>query len=212
MPKFIKYPIYFFLILIALFTIKPLTDTYQNEVKPLFKGYTKATGQNTDDMMRHQDEIISHDLMMYVHYYTDARLSLLNKTYFKCIENENVFDIGCMKNIKESLLQNDKCAWTFFGYSPIAKHKNYYLVNIKEKACGSMIERFNSHYLFDYDGEKLKISETILAGRYPERPISFYKISDWGFEYITTGCYHGADSCRGQRADWLEFKFKNEKS
>ena len=188
--------------------IKPLTDTYQNQAKPLFKGYTKATGQNTDDMMRHQDEIISHDLIMYVHYYTDARLSLLNKTYFKCIDNENVFDIGCMKNIKEPLLQDDKCDWTFFGYSPIAKHKNYYLVNIKEKACGSMIERFNSHYLFDYDGKKLKISETILASRYPENPINFYKVNDWGFEYITTGCYHREISCRGQRADWLSLSYK----
>ena len=75
-----------------------------------------------------------------------------------------------------------------------------------------MIERFNSHYLFDYDGKKLKICETILASRYPENPINFYKVNDWGFEYITTGCYHREISCRGQRADWLEFKFKNETS
>ena len=187
--------------------IKPLTDTYQNEVKPLLKGYTKVKKLNTDDMMKHHDEIISHDLMMYVHYHTDTRLSLLNKTYFKCIENENVFNIGCMKSIKEPLLLDDKCAWTFFGYSPIARHKNYYLVNIEEKACGSMISRFNSHYFFDYDGEKLKIHEVILAGRYQERPISFYKVNDWGFEFVTSGCYHGADSCWGQRADWLTLYF-----
>ena len=207
MPKLIKYPIYLFLVCIALFMIVPLADTYQNEVKPLIKGYTKAIEQNTNELIKHRGEVISHDLMMYVHYYTDTRLSLLNKAYFKCIEDENIFNIACMKNIKEPLLQDDKCAWTFFGYSPIVNHKNYYLVNIEEKACGSMISRFNSHYFFNYDGEKLKINEVILAGRYPERPISFYKVNDWGFEYVTTGCYHGVDSCRGERADWLKFKF-----
>ena len=87
-----------------------------------------------------------------------------------------------------------------------------YLVNIKEKACGTLISRFNSYYLFDYDGQKLIVDEVITTGKYPARPIKFYKVNDWGFEFVTSGCYHGADSCRGQRADWLEFKFKNEKS
>ena len=37
------------------------------------------------------------------------------------------------------------------------------------------------------------------------------KINEDSFSIVSEGCAHGADSCRGQRADWLELKFVNEK-
>ena len=213
MPKFIKYPIYLFLILIAFYMITPLTDAYENKIKPRIEGYSTANYHT----MQYNGVDISEDLMMYVHYFTEINVDgdfipyvdseILNDSYYDCIEDKKIFDIGCMTNKNQPFLTNDKCAWTFFGYTPIANYKNYYLVNIKEKACGTLISRFNSYYLLDYDGQKLIVDEVITAGKYPARPINFYKVNDWGFEFITSGCYHGADSCRGQRADWLEFKF-----
>ena len=218
MVNAIKYPIYFFLILIAFYMITPLTDAYENEIKPWREGYSTANY----DTMQYNGVNISQDLMMYVHYFTEINVDddfipyvdseILNDSYYDCIEDKKIFDIGCMTNKNQPFLTNDKCAWTFFGYTPIENYKNYYLVNIEEKACGTLISRFNSYYLFDYDGQKLIVDEVITAGKYPARPIKFYKVNDWGFEFVTSGCYHGADSCWGQRADWLELKFKNETS
>ena len=217
MPKFIKYPIYFFLILIAFYMVTPLTDAYENEIKPWREGYTIANNENT---MQYNGVNISQDLMMYVHYFTEINVDddfipyvdseILNDSYYDCIEDKKIFDIGCMTNKNQPFLTDDKCAWTFFGYTAIANYENYYLVNIKEKACGSMIARFNSYYLFDYDGNKLKVDKVITAGRHPQKHIKYYKVNNWGFEFVTSGCSHGADSCRGQRADWLELQFKNE--
>lgn len=218
MVNAIKYPIYFLLILIAIYMITPLTDAYENEIKPWREGY--STGNH--DTMQYNGVDISEDLMMYVHYFTEINVDgdfipyvdseILNDSYYDCIEDKKIFDIGCMTNKNQPFLTDDKCAWTFFGYTPIENYKNYYLVNIEEKACGTLISRFNSYYLFDYDGQKLIVDEVITAGKYPARPIKFYKVNDWGFEFVTSGCYHGADSCWGQRADWLELKFKNETS
>ena len=39
-----------------------------------------------------------------------------------------------MINKNQPFLIDDKCAWTFFGYTAIANYENYYLVNIKEKS------------------------------------------------------------------------------
>tara|TARA_B100000029_G_scaffold42688_1_gene39630 strand:+ start:270 stop:1232 length:963 start_codon:yes stop_codon:yes gene_type:complete len=215
LPRFIAYPIYLFIFVIAFYMFTPLQDAYHNEIKPLIEGYSTADY----DPLMHNGEVISQDLMMYVHYFTEINTDedfipyvdseTLNDYYYVCIEDKNIFDIGCMANKKQPFLTDDKCAWTFFGYTPIAKYKNYYLVNIEEKACGSMIARFNSYYLLNYDGHQLIVDKVITAGRFPERPIKFYKVNDSGFKFVTSGCYHGADTCRGQRANWLEFTFND---
>ena len=50
-----------------------------------------------------------------------------------------------------------------------------------------------------------------LPGKSLFNPIKYYKINEDSFSIVSEGCAHGADSCRGQRADLLELKFINEK-
>ena len=161
---------------------------------------------------------------MYIHYFItfaeNARefnsvdKANLNNAYLDCIEDNKIFNITCMKNLQstgEEFLINDKCAWTFFGHTPIVQHNNYYLVNIKEKMCGTFVGRFNSYYVFEYTGNYLKVTNAFLPGKSLFNPIKYYKINEDSFSIVSEGCAHGADSCRGQRADWLELKFINEK-
>lgn len=220
MPKLIKYPIYIFLFFIALYMITPIKDAYHNELKPISQGYQSIKY----DFLEHYDEKISDDLFMYIHYFItfaeNARefnsvdKANLNNAYLDCIEDNKIFNITCMKNLQstgEEFLINDKCAWTFFGHTPIVQHKNYYLVNIKEKMCGTFVGRFNSYYVFEYAGNNLKVTNAFLPGKSLFNPIKYYKINEDSFSIVSEGCAHGADSCRGQRADWLELKFINEK-
>ena len=173
MPKLIKYPIYFFLFFIAVYMITPIEDAYHNELKPIRQGYQTIEY----DFLEHYDEKISDDLFMYIHYFItfaeNARefntvdKANLNNAYLDCIEDNKIFNITCMKNLQstgEEFLINDKCAWTFFGHTPIVQHKNYYLVNIKEKMCGTFVGRFNSYYVFEYAGNYLKVTNAFLPG------------------------------------------------
>ena len=70
-----------------------------------------------------------------------------------------------------------------------------------------MVARWNSYYLVRYDGRYFEIKESKLAGRYPQRNIEYYKVTDEKFLFISSICYHGAESCWSQKADWLEFKY-----
>mgnify|MGYP005741800347 CR=1 FL=1 len=36
----------------------------------------------------------------------------------------------------------------------------------------------------------------------------YYKINDDSFSFVTEACAHGADTCWGSEADWLELKFE----
>ncbi|PPR48971.1 MAG: hypothetical protein CFH15_01412, partial [Alphaproteobacteria bacterium MarineAlpha5_Bin5] len=136
MPKLIKYPIYVFLFFIAVYMITPIEDAYHNELKPIRQGYQSIKY----DFLEHYDEKISDDIFMYIHYFItfaeNARefnsvdKANLNNAYLDCIEDNKIFNITCMKNLQstgEEFLINDKCAWTFFGHTPIVQHKNYYL-------------------------------------------------------------------------------------
>ena len=220
MPKTIKYSIYIFLFFIALYMITPIEDAYHNELKPIRQGYQTIEY----DFLEHYGEKISDDLFMYIHYFitfaenarefNSVEKANLNNAYLDCIEDNKIFNITCMKNLQstgEEFLINDKCAWTFFGHTPIVQHKNYYLVNIKEKMCGTFVARFNSYYVFEYAGNYLKVTNAFLPGKSLFNPIKYYKINEDSFSIVSEGCAHGADSCRGQRADWLELKFINEK-
>ena len=218
MSRIVKYPIYLFLFVIVIYIITPISDIYENEIKPIFKGYKTIEYS----FLKHNDEIISDDIFMFIHYFSEQTEEVyyltdygnLNNKYFDCIDNKIKFNISCMKNLKdrgEKFLSDDKCSWTFFGHTPIVKYKRYYLVNIKEKMCGTFIARFNSYYVFNYDGNNLIVSNSFLPGKSLFNPIKFYKINKDSFSIVTEGCAHGADSCRGQRADWMEIKFLNEK-
>ena len=77
--------------------------------------------------------------------------------------------------------------------------------------CGTFVGRFNSYYVFEYAGNYLKVTNAFLPGKSLFNPIKYYKINEDSFSIVSEGCAHGADSCRGQRADWLELKFINEK-
>lgn len=216
LQKIIVYPVILFIFIIGLYMITPLMDTYYNEIKPLREGYTIANGKDVELM--HDNEKISSDIMRFIHYdnYIDEQAddydvtlldSRLNKKFLKCVDEGIIYNITCIKEINEPLLSDDNCSWTFYGHTTIAKYKNYYLVNIEEGSCGSMNASYNSYYLFNYNGKKIIVDKVIPSGRYPERPIKFYKINDWGFQFVTSGCFQAADSCRGLRANWLEFKF-----
>lgn len=214
MPWIIAYPIYLFLIVIVIYMITLLPDVYHNEIKPLIKGYSTIDQSRN---LQFNGEDIDEDIMMYIHHFNDLNLdnksivwvdsTILNDYFYKCIDNEKNFDISCLANNDQPYLIDDKCSWTFFGHTLVANYKNYYLVNIEEKACGTMTARFNSFYLINYDGKNLKIDNVIPSGRYPQRQIRFYKIEDSSFKFVTEACYHGADTCRGNRSEWLEFKF-----
>ena len=51
--------------------IIPLQDAYHNEIKPLIEGYSTADY----GPLMHNGEVITQDLMMYVHYFTEIPLS-----------------------------------------------------------------------------------------------------------------------------------------
>ena len=193
-----------------LFMITPIFDLYENDIKPRLDGYVKA---EYSKKLQHDGVDIDEELMMYIHYFTDSNIEnvsddTLNDYYYKCIDNNKVFDVSCLKFNDEPFLLDDSCSWTFFGHSLIANYNDLYLVNIEEKACGTLTARFNSYYLFKYDGKNLTLNKVMPAGRDTQRKIKYYKIEENAFKFVTTGCFHGSDSCRGVKAAWLEMTFK----
>lgn len=206
------YPVIFISAVVLYLYVPTLTDFYNNDLKPRIDGYSLADSEP----MKHNEEVISNDLIMFIHYFNEIKTEVddfipyieienLNKNYFTCIKNDKIFDIGCMKNIQEPFMIDDRCNWTFLGYSPITQYNNHYLVNIEQRACGSFTGRFNSYYLFDYEGDNLIIKKSITPGKFMSRPIKYFKQDNEVFKFITTRCHQGADSCNGQRAKRFEF-------
>ena len=105
MPKLIKYPIYIFLLFIALYMITPIEDAYHNELKPIRQGYQTIEY----DFLEHYGEKISDDLFMYIHYFItfaeNARefnsldKANLNNVYLNCIEDNKIFNINFYSSI-----------------------------------------------------------------------------------------------------------------
>ena len=78
--------------------ITPLTDAYENKIKPWREGYATANYENT---MQYKGVNISEDLMMYVHYFTEINVDddfipyvdseILNDSYYDCVEDKKIF-------------------------------------------------------------------------------------------------------------------------
>ena len=211
---FIYATILFFLSFII---VVPAMGFYQNDFKPLMNGYKKIDKSN----LKHNGENINEDIFMYIHYlvtfdeearqYYSIEEANLNEAYFSCVKDNKIFNISCMKTLQnkgQEFLIDDKCAWTFFGHSNVARDKNYYLVSMQEKMCGTFLARFNTYYVFEYKDDYLRVTNTFLTGKDIFNPIKYYKTNDDGFSFVTEACAHGADTCWGSEADWLELKFE----
>lgn len=212
----------YLLVLVPIFFIFSfaLSSYYKNNIKPRMEGYQIVNNNKTQELIKYKGKKLPRDLMMFVHYYTgitnDKReyhisvIENLNDIYFDCIQDDNIFNISCMNkyyNKKTPLLIDDSCSWTFFGYLPIAKYKNYYLVNIEEKLCGTFLGRYNSYYIFEYINEKLKLISVNYDYKDLNKPIKFFKIENDSFKFVTEKCAHASDTCIEQEADWYELSF-----
>ena len=208
------------LLIFSYFVFVPTMGFYQNDFKPLMNGYKKIDKSN----LKHNGENINEDIFMYIHYLVtfdeEARQfysieeANLNEAYFSCVEDNKIFNISCMKTLQnkgQEFLIDDKCDWTFFGHSSVARNKNYYLVSMEEKMCGTFLARFNTYYVFEYKDDYLRVTNAFLTGKDIFNPIKYYKINDDGFSFVTEACAHGADTCWGSEADWLDLKFNEFK-
>ena len=210
----------FILFVFSCLVFVPAMSFYKNDIKPLTNGYKKIEKSN----LEYKGENISKDILMYIHYFVtfdeEARQfytieeSNLNEAFLECIEDNKIFNIPCMQTLHnkgQQFLIDDKCAWTFFGHSSVARDKNYYLVSMEEKMCGTFLARFNTYYVFEYKDDYLRVTNTFLTGKDIFNPIKYYKINDDGFSFVTEACAHGADTCWGSEADWLDLKFNEFK-
>ena len=221
-----------FIIFISSYSLNSsLQDAYQNNIKPLHQNYSLANNyydmkirpnffgsynfyepKQKKILMTHKNKEISSDIMNFIHYnHTGENISnydfktndsRLNDIYSECIDI-NIYDIECIISKEDPLFIDDKCLWTFLGYNTVAINKNYYLINMKERMCGSGTLKGNSYYLFNYDGKTIEIMDSIAPGDktiWTQREIKYFMFVDYGYEFVTSACYEGSDSCKGQRA------------
>lgn len=190
---------------------------FHNHLKPKIEGYSKVKYENLKGITYKEKEI-DNKLIQYIHYSNlnnnlkelDINESPVNPAINKCIKDKK-FNVDCILDNENSLFLEDHwsatCLYTFQNYSVIASNNNNYLLNIDERACGSHRGRWNSYYLISFNKGYIEIKDSVLAGKHPQRKIDYFKINNDNFSFITSICYHGADSCWMQKADWFQFKF-----
>lgn len=219
--EYIKKTIYlfiFFILIILLYNFTPFKKVFQKSEtkKEIYEGYTQVEIGDLP-ILKFNNAEFEKNLMQFVHYDFQIKkskeidlipnYSLLNPIFQKCVNNQT-YDIQCLSDENANFFGDESCLWTFRGYSTIVSIENYYLLNVAERACGSMVGDSNSFYLVEYNGRFFEILDySILPFKSLQRKIEHYKVNEDGISIITETCYLGADTCNGIKPDFLELKF-----
>jgi len=184
--KFIQYTLTLIVIVYLLFQIPSLINYARDEFIPVHReNYIKADYEANKDIMSFNVNRIHPYVFYYIHEQLEPRFIY---TYeddlpdsFNEIINLNSFysehdDIISSQPLSE--YQGDE--WSeYLTYYPIIKlDNNRYLVYVFYNiGCGtSSCVNTSNYYIFNYDGEKLKVENFYLTGTVHPGKIKYYKI------------------------------------
>ena len=177
--KFIQYTLTLIVIIYLLFQIPSLIDYARDEFIPMHReNYIKADYEANKDIMSFNGNRIHPYVFYYIHQQLEPRLIY---TYKDEIINLNAFYSEHSHKISNQSLnqyQGDSSWAEYLTYNPIVKlDDNLYLVYVFYNIdCGSICVNTSNYYIFEYDGNNLKVDDFYLPGRVWPGKIKYYKI------------------------------------
>ena len=177
--KFIQYTLTLIVIVYLLFQIPSLINNARDEFIPVYReNYIKADYDTNKDIMSFNGNRIHPYVFYYIHQQLEPRLIY---TYKDEIINLNSFYSEHNHKISNQSLneyRGDSSSAEYLTYNPIVKlDDTRYLVYVFYNiSCGSICMNTANYYIFNYDGENLKVDDFYLTGTVHPGKIKYYKI------------------------------------
>tara|TARA_B100000700_G_scaffold114255_1_gene128468 strand:+ start:127 stop:807 length:681 start_codon:yes stop_codon:yes gene_type:complete len=184
--KFVQYTVILILFIYLVFKIPSLIDYLRDEFIPIYReDYLKADYKTNKDIMFFEDNRIHPYVFYYIHEQLEPRFIYtyeedLHGSFNEIINLKSFYSKN--KNIisKQSLNEYrvDDLWGEYLTYNPIVKlDDTRYLVYVFYNiSCGSSCMNTANYYIFEYDGQNLKVKDFYLPGTVWPGKIKYYKI------------------------------------
>ena len=184
--KFIQYTLILIAVVFLLFQIPSLIDYTRDEFIPVYReDYIKANYETNKDIMSFKGNRIHPYVFYYIHQQLEPRFIYSYEEELPDGYNE-IINLNSFYSQHSNLISNQSFneyrgddSWAeYLTYNPIVKlDDTRYLVYVFYNiSCGSICVNTSNYYIFEYDGQNLKVNDFYLPGRVWPGKIKYYKI------------------------------------